>query len=74
MPYMEQAEYRKLKSALTRAINSKDQQRIVRTATAALARFEEVVAPDDWSRWQRAKEDAELQIRLGRPFSLSQSR
>jgi hypothetical protein len=62
MPYMTQKEYRNLKSALTRAINSKDQQRIVRTCTAALERFEECVAPDDWCRWQRAKEDAERQI------------
>ena len=54
-----QAKYRQMKSALTRAINSKDTQKIIRTATEALEYFEEAGYPDDWSRWERAKQDAE---------------
>jgi len=58
-----QAEFSALKTKLTRAINSKDPQRICRTADAALAIFEEKGYPDAWHRWQVAKQDAEWAIR-----------
>lgn len=60
------AEYKRLKQALKQAVASKDNDRIIRTAESALARFEAVGFPDDWSNWERAKEDAQLSKRLGR--------
>ena len=55
---LSQQEYQRLKAALTRAINLKDNRKIVETAEAGLKRFEETSSPDDWSRWERAKDDA----------------
>lgn len=55
-----QQEFRRLKTRLTRAVNSKDNDKIIHETTAALAIFEEKGYPDDWMRWQRAKEDAEF--------------
>lgn len=58
MPTLTQAEYRSLKSKLTRAKNSKDPQKLLDTAVSALERFDEVGYPDDWNRWSIAAEDA----------------
>jgi hypothetical protein len=58
-----QREYVSLKSRLTKAINSKKYQNIVSECDRALAIFFEKGYPDDWSRWERAKEDASLQLR-----------
>ena len=63
---LSQGEYKNLKSRLTRAINSKDHKRIVDECDRAIAIFDDKGYPDDWSRWQRAKEDASLQVRLFR--------
>lgn len=63
VPTLTQQEFRSLKTKLTRAINSKDPQRVLKTTTEALAIFDEKGHPDSWIRWQRAKEDAEWQIR-----------
>jgi hypothetical protein len=54
-----QAEYKTLKSNLTRAINSKDNDRIIKTCNEAERIFDEKGYPDSWSNWERAKEDAE---------------
>jgi len=62
-----QAELTKLRAALTRAKNSKDPQKVIRTCNAALARFEQVGYPDCWSNWQRAKDDAEFELQRSRP-------
>ena len=53
---------RKHRSALTRAKNSKDPDKIIAACDAAFADFEkpENIYPDDWSLWQRAKDDAIL--------------
>lgn len=60
---------RRHKAALTRAQNTKDPQKVLKAATAALSEFEATGAyPDQWTLWQRAKDDAELYIRLGRPM------
>ena len=56
---LSQAEYTKLKSKLTRAINSKNNDSIIKTCNEALAIFEAKGYPDSWSNWERAKEDAE---------------
>lgn len=61
-PTLTQAEFASLKTKLTRAINSGDQQRICRTVDAALTIFEEKGYPDAWHRWQIAKQDAEWAI------------
>ena len=57
-----QAEYAKRKRALNKAIKAKDWPTVVAKATADLEYFEKTVFPDDWSMWERAKEDAEQQI------------
>ncbi len=67
-PYsLTQAEYKKLKTALTRAINSKDPDKIIKTVNHAEAIFEEKGFPDAWARWKVAKEDAEFAKMRGHP-------
>jgi len=58
-----QREYTNIKSALTKAINTKRPQNIIAECDRALAIFEDRGYPDDWSRWERAKEDASFQLR-----------
>lgn len=58
----------KLRAALTRAKNSKDNKKVIAAVNAAFARFEVIGYPDQWSDWQRAKDDAEFNIRMNRPF------
>jgi hypothetical protein len=55
-----QAEYKTLKSKLTRAINSKNHDKIIKTCNEAFAIFEQKGYPDSWSDWERAKDDAEF--------------
>jgi hypothetical protein len=50
---------RKQKAALTRAVNSRDPEKIARACKAAVAEWNACGAwPDDWSNWQRALDDA----------------
>jgi hypothetical protein len=54
------------KAALTRAIKTGDPEKIAAVCKAAVAAWNEIGAwPDDWSRWQRALDDA-----LGWPNSV----
>ena len=53
-----QAEYKKLKAALNKAIKSGDKAKIIAEAQRGLARFETIGFPDDWSRWERVRDDA----------------
>lgn len=47
------------KAALTRAVNTKDPERIAKACKDAVAEWNEIGAwPDDWARWQRALDDA----------------
>jgi hypothetical protein len=80
--YIDQKAYRAAKSRLTRAWNAlrRAQQaedrgavmvaanRLQNVAVGQLREWERDgrVWPDDWSRWQRAADDAALAIRLGR--------
>jgi N12 class adenine-specific DNA methylase len=57
-----QKEYKKRKTALNKAIKAGQWQQVVDLATADLAYFEETGFPDDWSNWERAKEDAQQNI------------
>jgi hypothetical protein len=54
--------FRKQKSALTRAINSGDPDKVVLACRKAVREWGEPpfsgAWPDDWSRWQRALDDA----------------
>jgi hypothetical protein len=50
---------RSQKSALTRATKAADPDRMLAVCTAAVREWDEIGAwPDDWSRWQRALDDA----------------
>lgn len=47
------------RASLTRAVNSGDADKIARVCKAAVAEWNEIGAwPDDWSKWQRALNDA----------------
>jgi tRNA1(Val) A37 N6-methylase TrmN6 len=61
----DQKRYRRHKANLTRAIKSGEPTKIIEAADAALADFEQTGYPDDWSRWEQAKEDAEYRLRTG---------
>lgn len=56
-------EYSQLKSKLTRAINSKDPNVIIKTVDEAEAIFNEKGYPDFWNRWEIARQDAIMQKR-----------
>ncbi len=58
-----QSEYRKQKTALTRAINSGDPLKVLAACQAALEAWEGAVWPDDWHRWRNAADDALLVVR-----------
>lgn len=62
-----QNNYRKHKAALTRATNSGDPNKIIAACDAAFADFDtyEHGWPDDWHRWNIAKQDAELKLAYG---------
>lgn len=53
-----QAEYKKLKAELNKAIKSGDKAKIIAEAQRGLARFETIGFPDDWSRWEQVRDDA----------------
>jgi hypothetical protein len=49
----------KQKGALTRAVKTKDPEKIAAVVKAAVAEWDEIGAwPDDWNRWQIALNDA----------------
>jgi hypothetical protein len=56
--FLTKAEFRQLKSALTRACNSGDGEKILATVEKAVSRFDECIWPDDWARWMIALQDA----------------
>jgi hypothetical protein len=49
----------KQKAALTRAVKTNDPEKIAQACKAAITEWSEIGAwPDEWSRWQRALDDA----------------
>lgn len=59
---MDNATVRKHKSALTRA-KKVSPHKVVEVCTIALEDFEDNGFPDCWSLWERAKYDAEMEIK-----------
>lgn len=53
-------QHRKNKAALTRAVNTKDRDKVLVACATAVRSWNQPGAmwPDDWSRWQRALDDA----------------
>lgn len=64
--YLTQAQYRAAKSRLTRAVNSGDPAKVIATVQAAFDAWDAgyFAYPDDWSRWERARSDAEYTVRM----------
>lgn len=62
-----QKEHTALKGRLMKVVNAGDPEKIIAEAEHAIKLFEEKGWPDDWSRWERAKEDAELQRQMATP-------
>ena len=67
MPATEMGDYtltpkmhRQLKSRLTKALNTHAPDKILAEVAHAKQVLEQHGWPDDWSRWQRAQDDAEL--------------
>ena len=56
----ERKQYRNQKSALTRAINSRDPEKVIAAATKAVKEWEgwSYGWPDNWHRWNIALSDA----------------
>ena len=55
----DQKRYEVLKGRLAKVVKSGDHDAIIAECDAALAEFEKSLGyPDDWSRWERAKDDA----------------
>ena len=59
---LEQATYRRLKGALTRAQNSGDPLKVLKTCVEAAGIFERQGHPDSWHRWANATDDALREI------------
>lgn len=48
----------KQKAALTRAVKTKDPEKVAAACVAAMNEWDEIGQwPDDWARWQRALDD-----------------
>lgn len=58
--YLSAAQFRAQKSALTRAINSGDAQKVEAAVIKAVTEWNDggYAWPDDWNRWQRALDDS----------------
>lgn len=50
------------KAALTRAKNSGKPEAIIAACDAAFAEFDRTTYPDNWSLWQRARDDATMKL------------
>ena len=58
--YISQADYRRQKSALTRAVNSGDPKKVEATIIKTVGEWNDghYAWPDDWHRWQNALDDS----------------
>jgi hypothetical protein len=55
---------RKHKSALTRAKNSGDPQKVIDACDKAFEDFDRYGYPDSWHTWNIAREDARFKLRM----------
>ncbi len=68
------ADYRRQKTALTRAINSKVPELVLAACEKVLHEWYGKAWPDDWHRWVRALEDAYYdwtRDQYSRPFAIN---
>jgi hypothetical protein len=63
--YISQADYRRQKTALTRAINSRVPIQVLATVEKTLSQWDGKAWPDAWSRWSVALTDAWSQYTRG---------
>jgi hypothetical protein len=64
--YLTRAQFSAAKSRLTRAVNSGDPQKVIGEVNETFAEWDAggFAWPDDWSRWERARYDAEYAHRV----------
>ncbi len=64
--YLTNKQFRDAKARLTRAINSGDNARVIAVVDETFAEWDagNFAWPDDWSRWERARRDAEFRKEL----------
>lgn len=60
--YLTKKQYSAAKARLTRAVRSGDRQKVIDTVTAQFAEWDagDYAFPDDWHRWERARQDARM--------------
>ena len=58
---LSQSEYRRAKTALTRAVNGGDPAKILATVRSARLLFDHRGYPDSWANWPRALHDISYQ-------------
>lgn len=63
--YLTNAQFRAAKTRLTRAVNSGDHRRIIGVVDEQFQIWNDgdFAYPDDWHRWERARQDAEVALR-----------
>lgn len=64
--YLTQQQYRAAKARLTKAIRKGDHRNIIAVVDETFATWDYLDAayPDDWSRWERARTDADHALRV----------
>jgi hypothetical protein len=70
MEYITKADFRRQKTALTKAINSKDPFRVLETVEKTLGEWQGKCWPDDWARWSVALWDAWYQYERSAEWGL----
>lgn len=64
--YLTNKQHRAAKSRLTRAVNSGDPSKVIAEVDRTYAEWDRgnYVYPDDWHRWERARDDAYYALRF----------
>lgn len=64
--YLSAGQFRAAKSRLTKAVRSGNHQRVIAVVEETFAQWDDgdFAYPDDWHRWERARLDAEMALRL----------
>lgn len=68
--YLTKAQMSAAKSRLTRALNSKDPERVIAEVDRTFAEWEDgdYAFPDNWHRWNIARTDATMALAYGVPM------